>query len=302
MHHVRRPSAGFTLVELLVVIAIIGTLVAILLPAVNMARDAARRTENQNNLRQIGLAIANYEQANQQQLPPLRYIDEKTPASYSVSLFFHLLPFIEQQNIYNTFNPTRPVFDPANAVAMRTPISTYTNPRRRDALATCRFHGSEEGGGTCSDYAANRGFYDKNSRKNRFEMPFNPKFSGPFVHNRSVPSALVRDGKSATIAVGDRWIGPADPDQAGLAGASSETIMRGPLGESQGTMFVTQPAFPIGVADTSVDKFGSPAGRGSSACFVFLDGHTRWLEYEIDPEVFRALCTISGQEPIGDTY
>jgi hypothetical protein len=281
-------------------------LVAILLPAVNMARDAAWRAQNQNNLRQIGLAIANYEQAHDQHLPPLRYINDETPAAHSVSLFFELLPFIEQQNVYDTFDPTRPVYDPANAVAMRTPIPTYANPRRREATAICPFHGSDEGGGTCLDYAANRGFYDKSTRQNRFEMEFNPKYSGPFVHNLVVPTARIRDGKSNTIAVGDRWIGPTDgrslSDEAGLAGASSETIMRGPLGESQGSVITTQPAFPVGATDTSVDKFGSPRGRGSSACFVFLDVHTRWLEYDIDPEVFRALCTISGKEPVPDAF
>ncbi len=76
----RKLSRGFTLVELLVVIAIIGVLVSILLPAVNAARDAARRTQNSNNLRQIGLAVASYTQG-QGSLPALRYIDEKTPAT-----------------------------------------------------------------------------------------------------------------------------------------------------------------------------------------------------------------------------
>ncbi len=65
----RRPSSAFTLVELLVVIAIIGVLVSLLLPAVNSAREAARRTQCTNNIRQMGLAVTNYESANRR-LPP----------------------------------------------------------------------------------------------------------------------------------------------------------------------------------------------------------------------------------------
>jgi prepilin-type N-terminal cleavage/methylation domain-containing protein len=292
----RRIVRGFTLVELLVVIAIIGVLVSILLPAVNAARDSARRTQNANNLKNIGLAIANYTQA-QTRLPALRIIDDETPAAQSVSWAFHILPYLEQQVLHDAFDPSQPCHYPANANAMRIPIEVYANPLQREPLATCRFATDLDTAGSCLDYAANRGFYNTNSDYTRFQQPLIPKISGPFVHNQEVDPAHVRDGKSNTIAVGDRWRGPQDPDYAGLAGASSETIMRGPIGEMQGASFTVQPPFPIGRQDTSTDKFGSAIGQ-PNATFVFLDGHVQPLDYTIAPLVFKALCTIAGSDPV----
>jgi len=88
---------GFTLVELLVVIAIIGILVSLLLPAVQGVREAGRRTQCLNNLRQIGLAIHSYENA-QNQIPPSR------PADRFLTWPVLLLPFLEQQNHFKQFD------------------------------------------------------------------------------------------------------------------------------------------------------------------------------------------------------
>ncbi len=151
-----RPS-GFTLVELLVVIAIIGILVGLLLPAVQAAREAARRMSCSNNLKQIGLAMHNYESAYKT-LPPggLGWIDDDTPPlkdddGYGFLCF--MLPFIEQGNLYNQVDPNgyweqshgidgRPMrnmaaeIDGGNATprilarwaAATTPVSTYLCP------------------------------------------------------------------------------------------------------------------------------------------------------------------------------
>lgn len=94
----RRRSSGFTLVELLVVIAIIGVLIALLLPAVQMAREAARRTSCLNNLRQLGLAVHNYESVFQ--ILPTNYRGPN-PTSGNFSVHAQLLPYIEQANLEN---------------------------------------------------------------------------------------------------------------------------------------------------------------------------------------------------------
>lgn len=110
MHHNR--SRGFTLIELLVVIAIIAVLVALLLPAVQMAREAARRSSCSNNLKQLGLAVHNYESVNQcipsSSLYPCPAVNPITGSqmcwNYGVSPIVSLLQYIEQGTMYNAYN------------------------------------------------------------------------------------------------------------------------------------------------------------------------------------------------------
>ncbi len=99
-----RRRQGFTLIELLVVIAIIGVLISLLLPAVQSAREAARRTQCINNLKQIGLAMQNYQSANGA-FPPI-YVDVPGDGSpgQTHSIHARLLPYLEQQNVYNGLN------------------------------------------------------------------------------------------------------------------------------------------------------------------------------------------------------
>src|SRR5262245_42755608 len=107
-----RARAGFTLVELLVVIPIIGVLVALLLPAVQAARESARRTQCANNLKQIGLAMTNYHDTSKWFPPGSVWVnDTATDARNKGSFLIRILPYIEQQTLYQCFDFNLPTND-----------------------------------------------------------------------------------------------------------------------------------------------------------------------------------------------
>lgn len=124
-----KRRSGFTLVELLVVIAIIGILVALLLPAVQAAREAARRAQCSNNLKQMGLAFHNYHDTHRTfPLPEIVSIFPTGGVGTTHSWGQNILPFIEQTAIYDSYNLNRSCWDPANEVAVDTHIPAYVCP------------------------------------------------------------------------------------------------------------------------------------------------------------------------------
>jgi prepilin-type N-terminal cleavage/methylation domain-containing protein/prepilin-type processing-associated H-X9-DG protein len=144
-----RRKPGFTLIELLVVIAIIGVLIALLLPAVQQAREAARRIQCTNNLKQLGLALHNY--VDSKGVPPFGQGPEPRDAWHGWSSLAMLLPYLEQTSAYNAIN-----FDiaggsspdtPQNTTAQRLRLTGFLCPSDNDRLTAPGGHNSYCGSG-----------------------------------------------------------------------------------------------------------------------------------------------------------
>src|SRR5215218_9304305 len=118
---------GFTLIELLVVIAIIGVLIALLLPAVQAAREAARRSQCTNNFKQMGIAMHNYHDINNA-LPIGRQDAQRRTWAMSI------LPFLEQGNLFGAINFSQPFYERANTTVIRSAISGFQCPSDRPSI------------------------------------------------------------------------------------------------------------------------------------------------------------------------
>lgn len=128
--HFRHLASAFTLVELLVVIAIIGILIALLLPAVQAAREAARRAQCLNNVKQVGLSLTNYVAANKK-FPPMADLDGRPGgAPTEMSYVALILPFHEESGVAGLINYTKHWSDGANLKARQSPMRAFKCPSR----------------------------------------------------------------------------------------------------------------------------------------------------------------------------
>jgi prepilin-type N-terminal cleavage/methylation domain-containing protein len=182
-------SQGFTLVELLVVIAIIGVLVALLLPAVQSAREASRRMQCQNNLKQIGLALHNHESARGK-LPPLGdYISAGSSVYWSIQV--RLLPYIEQSNLHNLVDFKVPISSQPHIARIRLPHlicpSEINDRERRDSPAFTHYP---------LNYGANAGDW-------HIAQPPSDRGNGVFLYNRPTRLAEITDGLSNTLGMAE---------------------------------------------------------------------------------------------------
>ena len=144
----RRVRIGFTLIELLVVIAIIAILIGLLLPAVQKVREAAARTQCQNNLKQLGLACHNYESA-QGGLPPRRQFTSTTNRRGWMPI---VLPYIEQEPLGKIYNYDANFYDPANNTAINTPLKLAICPSGPGPRQLTIIQGSITTTGQAGDY------------------------------------------------------------------------------------------------------------------------------------------------------
>lgn len=140
-------SRGFTLIELLVVIAIIAILVGLLMPAVQQAREAARRASCRNNLKQIALAIHNYESAYTV-LSPRRILTAGNRRGWGPSI----LPYLEQANLQAQYRFDKDFYAPENASVIRTPLGVFMCPSAPGPRMVTVIQGSVTSEGAAGDY------------------------------------------------------------------------------------------------------------------------------------------------------
>ena len=205
---------GFTLVELLVVIAIIGILIAMLLPAVQAAREAARRSQCLNNLKQLAIALHNYHD-KQKSFPPSSVWragvnpETKNNASLSENWVILILPELEQQPLYKRFDLTQFITAGANQPARSTVLSVMTCPS--DGYNRNPFNGSANGGTNQmgdgwarGNYAANAGGGSiLNNGMTSGQGWQATSICGVMGANQSLSLAGVTDGSSNTILLGE---------------------------------------------------------------------------------------------------
>jgi prepilin-type N-terminal cleavage/methylation domain-containing protein/prepilin-type processing-associated H-X9-DG protein len=190
----QRSPQGFTLVELLVVIAIIGMLIALLLPAVQAAREASRQVQCVNNLKQVGLAMHGYATAHGNAFPPGRY---NAPYAFGWAVF--LLPYLEQSTLAQNFNMNANFYDPANQPVVQTPVAVFQCPsvpgtRIFEMLTSANQPFNPPATGAASDYFACYGVFDASYGSST-------QCQGIFQNNQVRRLAEIIDGTSNTILV-----------------------------------------------------------------------------------------------------
>jgi len=278
----RKNRRGFTLVELLVVIAIIGILVALLLPAVQAARESARRLQCQNNLKQVGLAIHNHHDTYR--LLPTGgrdYFSTRTWASNGApetvnkqdwGWLYQMLPFLEQGNLWA---------DSTDTNVMMAKVPGYFCPTRRAPMII----GGSRG---MNDFAGNGGLYTSTG------YAWGDGVTGCFVRNTQQPIGLhnLLDGTSNTILVGEKRLDrkalgtfQCDDNEGVTAGWDWDGIRWGndpPMPDRNGF-------------DQCEVLFGSSHPAGVN--FVFADGSVRHVIFSVDRTAFQRACHREDAQP-----
>lgn len=328
----RRLTRGFTLIELLVVIAIIAILVALLLPAVQQAREAARRTQCKNNLKQLGIALHNYHDTFNCFPPAHIRTQSAIPANNTLtgwrgfSAHSMLLPYIEQQNLYNTIDFTTYFDAPQNTVPRRTRIAAFLCP------SDAPFNTADTGNNSYpGSMGTNLGQYVTQAFRN-----------GVFNFDVTMRMRDIYDGTSNSVAFGEHLMGdnngsayrPGDvvrgiafagnaqkPTQAELdaygaaclAGISNHHSHGGrewSIGMPAQTLFNTvaqpnwryptcQPCSGCGWMD-SQGVFPARSRHTGGVQICMADGSVRFVSENIDLNTWQNVGSINGGETIGE--
>jgi prepilin-type processing-associated H-X9-DG protein/prepilin-type N-terminal cleavage/methylation domain-containing protein len=301
-----RRTAAFTLVELLVVIAIIGTLVGLLLPAVQAARESGRRTSCQNNMRQCGIAVLAFEAQNS--VFPASSWTQAGPGNVNgkhVGWRTLILPFLEEKNLHSLYDFKLNWWDGTNLDAAAFAVTIYTCPSvsDREVVMSAPAHSPRPATSfpkplAPTDYEAIMGV----------QKAVNPALYATAATNRSVmfrnstiKIAAVRDGTSTTIMVVECGARP-------LVVRNGDVIPNAPIPNDQGQgwidnegSFSLDGATPTGMvpgemAMNATNENEPYAFHGSGGNFLFADGHVSFIGEDISLASFAALCTRAGRE------
>ena len=300
--------AAFTLIELLVSISIISIMMGLLLPAVQAAREAARRTQCATNLQQTGLALQMYHGAHRSFPAGIAIAFDFDTNSGKVprdAMFWSgaILPFLEQGSLYKTLKPEESWATGPNAEALRTQIAVFRCPSA--VVPRYLSHGID--GRAAATYLG-----CTSGTENRETGPESRLFweeqNGVFFVNSLTKYAHLTDGTSATIMVGETLVGrwKVQPDASGIKQLVDHWAIGTPsFASNEVSEALASTAAPMGMAlkrdptlhsDDQELSFASQHTGGAQ--FVFADGHVTMLSNSIDPRVYSSLGTRDEQEVI----
>ncbi|MDZ4851123.1 MAG: DUF1559 domain-containing protein [Pirellulaceae bacterium] len=280
-----RERSAFTLIELLASMSIVGVLVSLLLPAVQSARAAARRMSCESNLRQLGIALHNYESAILRL--PAGYVFAQGAQGNHAGFGWGagILPYVEQANVFNQIDFSIPLFDPSNATVREKNLPIFICPEDFISLNGFVEMGTEKY--AMSSYVASFGPPDLDDTQD--------KRDGMFSRNSETRNADVLDGLSNTLVCGERQNGRFR--RGGVHGPhfSYETTWAGAIREisdptdDHGHMVLFQTGHTPNSLDSDDRDVSAP--HVGYANFLFGDGSVRLITEQVDLKVYQTLST-----------
>jgi prepilin-type N-terminal cleavage/methylation domain-containing protein/prepilin-type processing-associated H-X9-DG protein len=295
---------AFTLIELLVVIAIIAVLIALLLPAVQSAREAARRTQCVNNLKQMGLALHNYHDA-MSIFPPgyiaaSKFIDGETDTAPGWSWASMILPQLDQAPLYSSINVWLPIQAPANTTGTQTLLSAFLCPS--DQLPSTRTFPVTDGLGNTvatvapSSYAASTG---SDAADVALGLNNDGSGNGPFYRNSGVRMAAIIDGTSQTVLLLERAWG--DTEGTWTGAVPGGVVLRGPFNPCPGSAYATYLAPCLVLAHCHLLNTNADTDSGLDDPSSFHPGGANALFADGSVHFFKSVLGDAGVNPDGST-